>query len=283
MALHKCYPLVLFLLLLPGLACANSNPWERKLPFKSATISYVLSGSETGTETLYIREYGKESAKYRKSSISMMGTTTTTDSLEIENPDWLYDFDLTARTGVKTVNPQKYMIEEYQKLSAAEKKQLEANIQAMGLPTSETMGAKIEQKATKILGFDCDKVEMMGTTVYSIHNTGIPLKMEMNMMGMTMKHEATKVDEGSVDGKHFAPPTGIEVTTDPEADTLARSFAQQTIATLKSPDGVKKMQEQGGHPMMMPQAEGQPEMTPEEKKEMEEAMEMLKGMMGNQK
>jgi hypothetical protein len=43
------------------------------------------------------------------------------------------------------------------------------------------------------------------------------------------------------------------------------------------------MREQGANPMMMPQAEGQPEMTPEEKKEMEEAMEMLKGMMGNQK
>jgi len=267
MSLRKCcLLLLLFFPLLPGLASADANPWDRKLPFKSATISYVLSGSETGTETLYIREYGKESAKYRKSSMNMMGTTTTTDSLEIETPDWLYDFDLTARTGVKTVNPQKYMIEEYQKLSAAEKKQLEANIQAMGLPTSETMGAKIEQKATKILGFDCDKVEMMGTTVYSIHNTGIPLKMEMNMMGMTMKHEATKVDEGSVDGKHFAPPTGIEVTTDPQADTLARSFALQAIVTLKSPDGVKKMREQGANPMMMPQAEGQPEMTPEEKK-----------------
>lgn len=283
MFIKKCSLLLALSLLLPCLAKASATPWERKLPFKAATISYTLTGTETGTETLYVREYGRETAKYRKTTMSMMGTTTTTDTVEIESPDWLYDFDLTTRTGTKTVNPQKYMIEEYQRLSAAEKKQVDENIKKIGLPMGEAMGGKIEQKAAKILGFECDKVQMMGTTVYSIHDTGIPLKMEMNMMGMSMKHEATKVDEGAVAAKFFEPPMGIEAAADPQADAMTRSFAQQTIATLKSPDGAQKMQEQGANPMMMPQAEGQQAMTPEEKQEMEEAMEMLKGMMGNQK
>jgi len=65
---------------------------------------------------------------------------------------------------------------------------------------------------------------------------------------------------------------------------MARTMAQQTIATLKSPDGAKKMQEQAaaGNSMMAPQGGGQEQMSPEEKQEMEQAMQMLKGMMGNQ-
>ena len=58
---------IMAVLFLPIFAAAgNDNPWERKLPFENATINYTLSGNEKGTETLYIREYGKETATYHK-------------------------------------------------------------------------------------------------------------------------------------------------------------------------------------------------------------------------
>lgn len=271
-------------LLLPVLAVAgDANPWERKLPFKEATIQYVLSGMETGSETLYIRDYGRETATYRVSKTSMMGTSTAKETIELQSPEWVYTFDLTTRTGTKSVNPQKYMIEEYQRLSAAEQKQVNENIQKVGLPMAESLGGKVEQKALKILGYECDRVQIMGTTVYSIHETGIPLKIEANMMGMNMRQEATAVEEKAVSPKYFAPPQGIVAAADPQGDAMARSMAQQTISILKSPDGARKMQEQGPVSPMMPSGDGQEQMSPEEKKEMEQAMEMLKGMMGTQK
>jgi len=91
------------------------------------------------------------------------------------------------------------------------------------------------------------------------------------------------VDEGAVGQKYFDLPKGIEAVSDPQADAMARSMAQQTLATLKSPDGAKKMQEQTGANPMMPQGGGMDQMSPEEKQEMEQAMQMLKGMMGGQK
>lgn len=272
-------------LLSPVLAIAgNFNPWEQKLPFKEATIHYTITGMETGSETLYVRDYGRESATYHKGKATMMGMTTINDTVEIESPDWMYSFDLTARTGTKAVNPQKYMVEEYKRLSAAEQRQVEENIKKIGLPMGEVMGGKVEPKAATILGYECDRVQMMGTTVYSIHETGIPLKIDSAMMGMTMKQEATKVDTGGVSQKYFELPQGIEPVADPEGDAMARTMAQQTIATLKSPDGAKKMQEQAaaGNSMMAPQGGEQQQMSPEEKQEMEQAMQMLKGMMGNQ-
>lgn len=271
------------LLLLPIMAAAgNSNPWEKKLPFKAATIHYTISGMEKGTETLYVREYGRETARYHNGKTSMMGTVTATDTVSIESPDWVYTFDLITRTGTKSVNPQKYMFEEYQRLSAAEQKQVLENVKKMSLfPGAESMAAKVEQKAAKILGYDCDRVQMMGSTVYTLHDAGIPLKTESNMMGMSMKQEATSIDEGDVSAKYFEPPPGIVAVADPQADALARSLAQQTMATLKSPGGAKKMQEQAVNPLLAPDEGGQ-QMTPEEKQEMEQAMEMMKGRMGGQ-
>ena len=148
---------------------------------------------------------------------------------------------------------------------------------------TDAMGGTVEQKVTKILGYDCDRTQMMGTTVYTLHGTGIPLKIESNVMGMTMRQEATAVNEGGVDQKYFVPPQGIAAVFDPEADAMARSLAKQTLATLKSPDGAKKMQEETPMNPMVPQGSSQQQISPAEQQEMEQAMQMLKGMMGNQK
>lgn len=266
--------IAVLVVLSPILALAgDADLWEIKLPFKAATIHYTLSGMEKGTETLYIRENGRETATFRAGTTSMMGTTTTTDTVEIETPDWVYSYDLVARTGTKSVNPRKYMMEEYQRLSFAEKKQVEENAKKMGAPLSEAFGGKVEQKVGKMFGYETDRVQMMGTVVESIHGTGIPLRVESNMMGMNMKQEATSVDVGSVSQKYFDPPQGIVAVEDPQSEAMARTMAQQTIAALKSPDGVSPA-------AAMPMMQQDNNMTPEEKQEMEQAMEMLKGMMG---
>jgi len=254
-------------------AAGAENPWERKLPFDNATISYTLSGSEKGTETLYIREYGKERATYHKSTNTVMGRTMEKDTVNIQTPDWMYTFDLTKKSGKKNVNPQKYMIEEYNKLSSAEKDQVMKNAQEMGL----SMGGKIEKNAEKILGFDCDRATVMGTTVSSIHETGIPLKTDTNMMGISMKKEATEVKKGPVDAKYFQFPAGITPQADPEGDSVSRSMAQQTVTMLKDPDAGKKVM----NPMMHrkgKQSGKQEDASEISDEEMEQAIKALKGM-----
>ncbi len=270
--------LFMMLLLVPALASGgNKNPWDKKLPFKKATIHYTLSGMEKGTETLYIRKYGKETASYHKTSTTMMGMTMVNETITITDPDWVFTFDLKEKTGTKSVNPEKYMIEEYNKLTKAEKKQVLKNSEELGSSMTQGMGGEIEKKAEKILGFDCDKVTMMGATVYSIHDSGIPLKTESNMMGMSIKIEATKIDKGSADKKFFKHPEGITAVLDSEADAMARSMAKQTMDMLKDPEAAKKASSQ--QPVM--QNPNQQDMSPEEQQQMEKAMEALKGIFGN--
>ncbi len=270
---------IIAVLLLPLAAvAADNNPWERKLPFEKATIQYTLSGTENGTEALYIRDYGKESATYHKGVNTMMGKTMQIDTINILNPDWMYVFDLVKKTGKKSVNPQKYMIEEYNKLSSAEKDQVMKNAKEMGVNVTSGMGGKLEINAEKILGYDCDRATVMGSTVYSIHETGIPLKIDTKIMGISMQKVATEVKKGSADGKYFELPAGITPQVDPEGDAMARSMAQQTMAMLKDPEGAKKMGQM--NPMLRKRAgknttrDGSSEVSDEE---LEKAMKAMQG------
>jgi len=267
---------VILVLLLPLCVIAGEkNPWEKKLPFKHGTINYTISGMENGSEITYIRDYGREVATYHTTKTTMMGMTMVNETVDIDTPEWSYHFDLTEGTGTKNVNPEKYMIEEYNKLSKAEQKRVSENGEKMGVSVAEGFGGKVQQNAKEILGYSCDRTEMMGSVVYSIHGSGLPLLVETNMMGMNMKIEATSVNKGKVADSFFQFPQGIEPVFDQQSDAVAREMARQTIAMLKDPESGEKR----SGPAMQGQ---QKQMSPEDQEQMQQAMEMLKGMFGNQ-
>ncbi len=268
---------MMLLLLAPlNVSAGDKSPWEVKLPFKSATIHYTISGVENGKETVYVRDYGRETATYHTTKTTMMGMTMVNETVDFQTPDWLYQFNLTEKTATKSANPEKYMIEEYNKLSQDGQKLVRENGEKMGPSMAEGIGGTVKQNVKEILGYSCDQINMMGTVVYSIHGAGLPLLVESNMMGMMMKIEATSVDVGKVNSSFFKFPEGIEPRLDPQSDAMAREMARQTIAGLKDPESMKK---QGGMPMMQGQEQ---QMTPEEQEQMRQAMEMMKGMFGNQ-
>lgn len=263
-------------------ASAEKNPWDVRLPFKEATIQYSITGSETGSETLYIRDYGKERSRHRKSTAKMMFMNTDTDQIEITSPDWIHTIDLKAGTGTKVTNPVKFMIEEYNLLSAKEKDMVNKNVQEMGSSMMQGMQGSVQQNAENILGYSCDLVSVAGTTSYSIHGTDITLKSDAAMMGMSFSTVATQVNEGSVPGNVFTPPAGIQITHDREADDAAKAMAKSTIDTLKSPDGNRKMQEQAGDAMNQGGAAGQqaPPANQGSDQDMQKAMDAMKGLFG---
>ncbi len=267
-----CFLLMLILLVPALVAAGDDNPWDRKLPFQNATIQYTLNGLEKGIETLYIRKYGDETAKFHKTTTTMMGMTMANETIEITDPDWIYTFNLIERTGTKAANPQKYMIEEYNKLSQEDKEQVLKNSEEFGV----SMGGKVEKNVVNILGFDCDMATAMGTTIYSIHDTGISLKTESNIMGMTITIEATKIDVEPAPQKLFDHPVDITPVQNPETDAISRSMARQTMNMLKDPEAAKKAADNPTY-----QNPNQQELTPEEQQQMEEAMEALKGIFGN--
>ena len=265
------------LLVFPYTATGTESPWEKALSFEEGTISYTLSGMETGEEVLYIKKYGFETARYRTTQTSMLGMIIRNKSVEIKTPDWIYNFDLQQKTGTRSVNPQKLMIEEFNRLSEEEKKEVKKNAEEMGSGFMSGMQGSLEKNAKRILGYACDKVSIMGSTVYSIPGTSIALLSESNIMGVTVKSAATKLEEGAVDDKYFQNPEGIVPLPDPDADQLAGMMAEQSIAMLKDPEAFRE-DSQGGIMKIVPGKSV--DIPPEEQQQVEEAMRLLKGLFG---
>jgi hypothetical protein len=271
-------------------AWSEELPWEKKLPFKEATIHYEITGMEQGKETLYIRDYGKRQAKHHQATSTIMGTTQKTHTVQITDPDWLYTYDLVEKKGGKTTNPNKLYLTEYNKLTGDEKKNFEKNAKELGTSMMGQFGGSVKQKGSQILGYDCDVTTVGGiSTVYSIHGTGIPLRAETSVMGMNNVYSATKVDTGSATpDSAFVPPADIVAVLDQNMETMMTDMIKHTVDTLKKPDGAKQMQQAGPMGMMggaggmqkMMQKEMQDEgMSPEEQqdmmRQMNEAMQQM--------
>lgn len=257
-----------------GNVLAGELPWEKKLPFEHAIIHYTVSGVEQGEEILYIRKFGQEQATYLDSTTKIMGMAVTEKSVEFMDADYVYSYDLQAQEGTKSVNPQKYMVEAYSNLTPDEQRQVQENAAQMEGALTGGMGGAVQENVAKILGYDCDKIDIMGSgATYLIHGTSIALKTEVNMMGMKMITLATSVDTGKVDSQHFIHPKGIEAKANPEADAMAQAMGQQIIDALKDPEATKI--EPGA---VMQGGASQKNMTEEDKKMLEQAGEMLKGM-----
>ena len=263
---------------LGGQAASAESLFFEKLPFKSAVITYTISGMEKGTETVYIDDYGRRSAAYRDTVNTMMGMNVPDKSLEIEDGEWVYSYDLLEGVGSKSRNPKLYFEEEFQRLSPAEQEQVRKNRKLAGMNITSGMGGEVEENGAELLGYSCDVVRAMGTTVYSIHNTSLTLKTEADVMGIKMSSVATAIDKGKVDEQKFALPAGIEAVHDDEADAMSLEMARQTMAWLKDPNAASKPFPVGE--MMMGGMEELPEGEREEAQQgMEAMMKAMEEMM----
>jgi hypothetical protein len=207
----------------------------------------------------------------------MMGMKMANFTITIKNPDLIFSYDMQKKHGVKAINPQKYMIEEYNRLSRAEQEKVRESAKKMGAAYTEGMGGTLQPNALDILGYSCDKVEIMGGSAsYLIHDTDVTLKTEMNIMGMNLTMVAEAVDKGQVDDKFFRHPENITVEVNSQSDAIAKNMAIQAIAMLKDPESVKN----GG--TMAPMVPGAKKpMSKEEREEMMQQMEqMMKGLQG---
>lgn len=261
------------LILAPTMLQAEANPWTRKLPFEQAVITYELSGMESGEEILYIRDYGLETARYRTTSTTMLGLTQKRSSIEITTPDWLYSFDLQEGKGTKSINPRKLMIEEFEKLSDDEKKKVKENSEKMAGAVSAGLHGDLEPNVEKILGYACDRVRAIGSTIYMIHGTGIYLYSETDLMGIKMKSVAVSLELQGAEQKYFEFPPGLDPEPDPEADRMAQILARQAIAALKDP---QRFRGKGQGFLGIP--ENQPDISEEDQMQMEEMMKTIKGL-----
>jgi len=227
---------------------AKESPWEMDLPFERAVIDYDISGSQKGTETLYIRDFGNERVKVTKSKGKVLFMTTTTDTVEITTRDSVININMKKKTGTRVTNPQKIIREEVAKLSAKEREVFLGNFEKFGMNMAVQMGGEVKLKAGKHLDYACDLVTVMGVKSCLISGTSIALKVESNLLGIKINTVAQKVDKNkTVPVDIFQVPDQVKVKYDKEADDVSRHMIMAMISMMTNANGVQEQRPQSEH------------------------------------
>jgi hypothetical protein len=197
-------------------------------PVKSAYIEYVHSGSSTGTETMYMDNNGKASARYSELTTKSLGSTTKTNQIVIQKDSVFYTIDMDKKTGIKqTIHIDPKDVEKWTK-------------------TAEEIWTDMGFKKTGeevLLGKKCDIWEGMSSKIWVWQN--FSLKTEMSLFGKSVV-EAKKIEVGgSIDKSKFDLPAGITWTestlntSDPVFDSLGKGL-EKGLKDLKDMFGPKK-------------------------------------------
>lgn len=212
----------------PAAVLAQKNQSVFYYPVKSAYIEYAQTGTTNGTETLYVDNYGRVSARYSELTTKSFGSTTKTKQIVIQKDSVVYTIDTEKKTGVKqTIHIDPKDVEKW-------------------ADTAEEIYEDLGFKKTgegEVLGKKCDIWEGMSSKIWIWQ--GLALKSEISIFGKTVI-EAKKVEVGgSIDKSKFDIPEGITWTEmrfdsgDPVFDSIGKGI-EKGIQDLKDMFGPKK-------------------------------------------
>ena len=180
---------------------------EKMYPFKSAVVEYTYEGNTTGTQNLYIDNYGWLQSKTEQTVNKAFGQKTEVNTSEITKGFDIYQWDTKTRIGGKMRN------------TLAEDLMNDPNFdpEEFGKKTMEALG--FEKIGTETInGKVCEKWKGLGGTIWMWNS--LALKTEVKLLGTKTTWIATsvKIDQG-VPSDKFELPSDVKFedkgTTDP--------------------------------------------------------------------
>ncbi len=185
-----------FILLLVSITISAQD--FKRYEFKSGKVVYQSTGSMTGSETMYFDNYGMLEVKKTKATLEMMGIKQVTDTKVIMDGKWVYTIDNNSGEANKMENPLYSMFPEGRDLEKVGE-QLMINMGGKKIGTETLLDKKCEIWEIKKL--------MSKVWVWK----SIPIKSEINMMGMKITQLATSVEvDIEVSADKFKIPEGVE-------------------------------------------------------------------------
>ena len=185
-----------FILLLVSITLSAQD--FKRYEFKSGKVVYQSTGSMTGSETMYFDNYGMLEVKKTKATLEMMGIKQVTDTKVIMDGKWVYTIDNNSGEANKMENPLYSMFPEGGDLEKVGE-QLMINMGGKKIGTETLLDKKCEIWEIKKL--------MSKVWVWK----SIPIKSEINMMGMKITQLATSVEvDIKVSPNEFKLPAGVE-------------------------------------------------------------------------
>lgn len=155
---------------------------------KEFTVSYNLTGVETGTSTEHWRNWGQKRVELKKTTISMMGVNQSTDERIIIDGPTITSIDNGTNTATTMQNPMYATLMENMKGK---------DPKAFGKEMLTAMGGVETGETREYAGEKCDvwTVAQIGAT-QCMTKDGIAVYLKTDMGGMTIVKIATKVKRG---------------------------------------------------------------------------------------
>jgi len=192
---------------------------EKLYPYKTAVIEYTYEGNTTGTQKLYIDNYGWLQCKIEQTASKAFGQKSETNTAELTKDFDIYQWDTKTRIGTKLRN------------TLAEDLMNDPNFnpEEFGKKTMEQLG--FEKKGTETInGKLCEVWKgLAGSSTIWMWNS-LAMKTEIKMLGTKTIWTATnvKINEGVPSGV-FNLPSDVKFTdggtTDP-IDMMNRGMKQ---------------------------------------------------------
>lgn len=157
---------------------------------RTGIITYALSGVETGTETLYFKDYGSTEARYKLAKTQLPGNIKLPDNVKLPETnqvtivvgDTIYSYDGVTKVGTKIENTLDML-----------GKVKDQDLGKMGMEMIEKMGAK--KTGTKdIAGFTCDIYEITNLNSSVCITRNIVLETKASVGNMVVSSVAQKAE-----------------------------------------------------------------------------------------
>ena len=187
--------LFIFLIISIAISAQDFKPYQ----FKSGKVVYESTGAMTGTSTMIFDDYGMLEAKISNTVMDIMGIKQKHNNKEIMKGKWVYTIDLATNKGTKIENPLYAMFPNG------------VDAKEVGEEMMKKMGGKKIGTET-INGKECDiwEIQQLMSKIWVWKS--IPVKTEVNMMGMNITQIATSIDmDIEVSPDEFKIPENVEI------------------------------------------------------------------------
>jgi hypothetical protein len=209
--------ILIVILLMSAIVLSAQTKKEKMYPFKTAVIEYTYEGNTTGTQQLYIDNYGWLQCKIEQTANKAFGQKTETNKAEITKDFDIYSWDLKTKKGGKMRN------------TLAENLMNDPTFdpEEFGKKSMESLG--FEKKGTETInGKTCEVWKGLGGSSTIWMWNSLAMKSEIKMLGTKTTWIATtvKINEGVPSGK-FDLPSDAKFTDAGTTDPLEMMKNQQ--------------------------------------------------------
>ena len=223
---HNAYILLIFTVL--SVQISTTAQEFHKYYHKSGKLIQKISGSATGTQTLYWDDYGNKEYQSVDMTLDMMGMTQKSTETYLTNGLDTYhwnnqspDVYHTKESLTEEFKNRNYTADDYARLSS---KMLEKN------------GFSKKAEKETVSGKDCDVWEMTGQAVTRIWGwKNLTLKMEMNVMGMSINYEPQSLELNiTVPASIFEVPSGKNVVEETQPDEKKQAEKEEMLEIMNN-------------------------------------------------